>query len=392
MAKQRVPRDPARARVETEVYPAIRDVLVRAFPYFQERLEGRSPEDVLTEQDHEFVKKLIQVVWQSREMFPDYFRGPDGQLVSDRTEPIAPCNKSYEEAVVVQYLLACTRRYIMAQYEEWKARERQRRQEELDNQKKGLLSFFKKDKGPEEPENPEFGKLYNALKPHLKHEWQFDLIPFYAQLPAWLVEMIGNSLLTLHRQEQVEALENIHPKDLEHAKKLTGDLFDEMLAAAPHAIRNLRDVKENEGRRTIADLYRGLGARTWEVVGDMEMLKYAVHLRFKNTADFKAAARYLPDLAPSTLDILRETLSARRMGMFLETAKSVMGPKFNEVFGDPSQKQVVHVFLNKTKEISMNDHYDDEEEEKRDFNNSFSVICRSYLRNPDSFMSIRTMS
>ena len=389
---RRVPRDPIRARIETEAFPDIRDSLCQSSPEYQEALEGRGVEQILAEQDHDFVKKLIQTIWDSRENFPDHFSNQDGAVVRDKTEPIAPCHKSYEEAVVETYLVAVFRRHLMRRHQEWQDKEYKRRQEEDGDQKPGFFARFTKKKREEEPVNEQITQIFPTMKPYLRHEWQFDLVPAYGRLSPWLVEAVGESIMSVRTEEQLQELAGYSPRDIQHAKQIAAEHFDALLANDVRAIGALRGQKEKEAGRLINDLIHVLGGKAWAVIGDRNAFSYAMQLRFRNVADFKAVAPFLSDTCPEAIEILREALSARRMGMFLEIARDNLGDKYDQVFNNPADLKAVHVFLNKTKEISMSDHYENEEDEKRDFGNSFSVICRSYVRDPQAFMSIKTMS
>ena len=50
------------------------------------------------------------------------------------------------------------------------------------------------------------GRLYAAIREYLMHDWQINLVPHYADLPAHLVEEMGPALLELTDVQQVIAL------------------------------------------------------------------------------------------------------------------------------------------------------------------------------------------
>lgn len=387
---RRVPRDPIRARIETEAFPALRDRLLEARPVLKDIVGDGTVEDILDRKarDPDAVRVLINAVWEERARYEEWFQNTDGRVVQDRSEPLQPCNHSYDDAVMVRYLHACTRRHIKSLHDEWETKERSRADDGGSNPLARLFGRKKQDVLA----NDRLVGLYTELEPYLRHEWQFPLIPEYARLAKWMITELGELLLNIRDASALHQLADINPKDVHHAKEIVGDDFVAMISHDIRTITSLRGQKVDTAKAVLAGLKQTLGDRVWEVVADRERFTYAVHLRMKNKSDFRAVQDYFADLSPEAIDMLREAYSARRLAMFLDTAHDILGDTFREVFGPDADRAIVGVFINKSREIQMNDHYDNEEQERQDFTNSFSVICRAYLRDPQSFMAIKAMS
>ncbi|ABC20831.1 hypothetical protein [Rhodospirillum rubrum] len=173
----------------------------------------------------ELVPTLLGMAWElrNREGFSDLFAAPDGGVVDNRADPIAPCGRSFDQ-IVQSHLYATARVVFTRNQGAWAVAEAKRAQarwrKEQEEAPKGLFSrlFGRKREPVFNPQDfltrcPSHG-LYEALKPHLSRLDQFALIPAYAQLRRTQAEVLGDLIARFNQPDQILFLAGLTEGDI----------------------------------------------------------------------------------------------------------------------------------------------------------------------------------
>lgn len=186
-------------------------------------------DDVLRERPAS-VPTLLELAWQLRDVaeFSPYFQRADGHsTVTDRDQPIAPCNRSYDQ-VVRAHLHGAARLLFERRERAW-AERRARAAREQRRQRKGqggglqsrLMAPLKTmldgegDLDPDEfrAEYPGYG-LFSVLKPSLREPWQFAVLETYARLGTPQARAFGHLLSRVRSAEMLDTLVNLSVDDV----------------------------------------------------------------------------------------------------------------------------------------------------------------------------------
>lgn len=200
-----------------------------------EPIKGLDNVDDVLRRHPEVVATLLTAAWELRgeKQFRDLFLHQEtGELVSDRTQPIGPCGRTYDE-VIMAHLYGSARLYMERQERRWAtARARQATAEYQQEEEKkrqsltGRLLGSIKELASGTPtftadqfrsEYPGHG-LYERIKPLLNSDRQFRLIPLYGQLQTRQVEALGDLLAYFTEPRDLENLIRLNAEDIAQAK------------------------------------------------------------------------------------------------------------------------------------------------------------------------------
>lgn len=199
------------------------------------QLDGLDDVDDVLRFQPAYIPLLLNAAWELRGevKFADLFLNAEtGQPVQARDEPIAPCGRTFND-VMQSHLFGAARLYFLRLEKDWaaaRAREEQRRWKAQQAKKRatlgGRLSVGLKELTTKPKEfDPEdyradyegFG-LYEALKPHLEHDWQFRLVPLYARLSTRQAQAYDELIQFFRTPKEMEAALLVRSEDVSMAR------------------------------------------------------------------------------------------------------------------------------------------------------------------------------
>ncbi|MBL8645309.1 MAG: hypothetical protein JNK21_15360 [Rhodospirillaceae bacterium] len=168
---------------------------------------------------------LLSLAWKFREapLLTSFFAGPDGVLVSAEDQPIAPCGRTYQD-IRKAHLLGTARVHLTKPARKGKSAGKTAPKPGLWQRVKSLFA-----KAPAAAPNDR-ASLFAALKPHLHHHTQFELIPVYATLSARQIGALGGLLPALTSAAAVNALSPLAPKQILSLRALVSQFAETVLA------------------------------------------------------------------------------------------------------------------------------------------------------------------
>ncbi len=232
-AERRVPR--LREQVQI-AYDLLRDLLRRAgYEGLLAQLQGLDTVNEVLRHRPEIVPLLQKAAWELRheKKFSQLFLNLNtGEIVEDRDEPIAPCGRTFAE-VEQAHLYGAARlffdrlelefatRRARAAEKEWKKEQAARRKSVAGRLVSGLRDLTQ--------DPPRFNAddyradypgrgLYNVLKPHLRHDWQFRLIPLYARLRTRQAEAMDDLITFFTEPRDLETVVSLKAEDIAQAR------------------------------------------------------------------------------------------------------------------------------------------------------------------------------
>lgn len=230
---RRVPR--LREQVQV-AYDLLRDLLGRAgYDGLLAQLKGLDTVNDVLRHRPEVVPLLQKAAWELRheKKFSELFLNRDtGAVVESRDEPIAPCGRTFAE-VEQAHLYGAARLYFdrleldyatrqaRAAEKEWKKAQAARKKSVTGRLMSGLKELTSEP--PRfEPDayraDYEGHGLYEVLKPHLRHDWQFRLIPLYARLRTRQAEALDDLITFFTEPKELETLVSLKAQDIAQAR------------------------------------------------------------------------------------------------------------------------------------------------------------------------------
>ncbi|MFA7430899.1 MAG: hypothetical protein WCZ23_12135 [Rhodospirillaceae bacterium] len=217
-------------------YNLLRELLRRSdSAHLLDQLDGLDDVDDVLRFQPAFIPVLLNAAWELRgeAKFADLFLNAETrQPVQTRDEPIHPCGRTFNE-VMQSHLYGAARLYFLRLEKDWaaaRAREEQRRWKKAQDKKRGTLTGrlsegIKELAGKTKEFNAEdyradyegFG-LYEAIKPHLEHEWQFRLIPLYARLSTRQAQAYDDLIQYFRTPKEMEAALLVRSEDVSMAR------------------------------------------------------------------------------------------------------------------------------------------------------------------------------
>lgn len=169
------------------------------------------------------------------------------------------------------------------------------------------------------------GKLYQAMKEYLIHEWQVPLVPHYAKLPVSKMRELGPLLL-----------------DIKTAAELPGAMAE----ATPAPVEVFVASNSRE-----ADFW-------WETINDPQVRQALGNLNERDLRELTAAFCQLGDATRANL-LAPLGLSLYQAAVVLGVSYRTMGRAgFAQVFGKPGNANAVAAFHTKLKQKSVSSRTD----------------------------------
>jgi hypothetical protein len=139
------------------------------------------------------VGMLVSLAWKFREapMLAGLFTNAAGTIVAHENEPMGPCGRTFDE-IRKSHLHGTARLFITRRTEGTKASGKSPQSSSSGFFKK-LTGLFSR-KSAAASSKADMGMLYQALKPHLHYQYQFEMIPAYATMTLRQVSAIGGLL------------------------------------------------------------------------------------------------------------------------------------------------------------------------------------------------------
>lgn len=213
-------------------YEVLLDLLEKAgHADFIEKLGNRRRVDDVLADLPEAVPALLDMGWELRDSpkFRPLFQAQDGGgTVQDRTTPVAPCGRTFDE-VVRAHLMGATRIYLDRLERAWAEKEAKREakrhaKEEAEERKSlgGRLSVATRKLISGDPtfdardfrdRYPGHG-VYGIIKPYLREEWQFSMVRAYGRLRTKQAEALGSLLTFFKTPEELEPVLALKSADI----------------------------------------------------------------------------------------------------------------------------------------------------------------------------------
>lgn len=240
-----------------QAYDVLRDLLGRAgYHDLLAQLEGLDTVNEVLRHRPENLPLLQRAAWELRheKRFCELFRGLEsGEVVEDKDIPIGPCGRTYAE-VEQAHLYGAARLYferLEVEFATKRARATEKKWKKALAEKKkggltGRLVHGLKELTSDTPrfeaesyrhEYPGYG-LYQVLKPHLKHDWQFRLVPLYARLQTRQAEALDELITFFTEPADLETVVNLKPEDIAQARGIARVYAEAVLGVS----RNQRQV------------------------------------------------------------------------------------------------------------------------------------------------------
>lgn len=232
--ERRIPR--LREQVQ-QAYDLLRDLLGRAgYDRLLAQLEGLDAVDDVLRQRPESIPLLQKAAWELRheKKFSQLFLNAEtGAVVETKDEPIAPCGRTFAQVEQAHLYgsarlffdrleTAFARKRAREEKQEWKQEQTRKKNSGLAGRLAHSLRELTTDAPTFDPDDyradyPGYG-LYDVLKPHLNHDWQFHLIPLYARLQTRQAEALDELLTFFTDPRELEQVVNLSSEDIAQAR------------------------------------------------------------------------------------------------------------------------------------------------------------------------------
>lgn len=231
------------------------------------QLDGLDNVDDVLRFQPAYVPLLLNAAWELRgeAKFSELFLNAEtGIPVQTRDEPIAPCGRTFNE-VMRAHLYGAARLYFLRLEKDWaeaRAREERRRWEREVEKKRATLggrlavglkelTGKPKDFDPDEfrPDYEGFG-LYEAIKPHLEHEWQFRLVPLYARLSTRQAQAYDDLIQFFRTPKDLEVALRVRSEEISMARGYARAHAETLMGIEPMSQR--RNAKDDNPAETAA--------------------------------------------------------------------------------------------------------------------------------------------
>jgi len=334
------------------------------------------------------VDGCLRLFEKRRDLFADLLVTKDGQPVADDQTPLQ-CGRSVDD-IRLLVVRTSAKKYFRTHGDRFGDVEEHRKRPQTTVNPTLLGRLFDlvsqlwhgRDSGkaaaaPKPTPKSGADRLYDAIAPYLRHDWQVALIPYYAALPMSLIPELGEGLLALRRPEDLERLLGIGRASFNEAQSITGPLAREMLDTDPRAAGGVTQAGTKEYERLLGGLYERMGRRFWAVFSGPDLLD---SLRTKNTADIVEMAAHLDRMGSESVDFLVRFLQRPRIAPFLRVAEDQLGKKtFGDIFGEGGNTKLARVFAEKAAQIRA------DEDDDEDFTRKLTFIFEAYRASPDDF-------
>lgn len=217
------------------------------------QLDGVDDVDDVLRFQPAYVPLLLNAAWELRgeAKFAELFlHAETGVPVQTRDEPIAPCGRTFNE-VIRAHLYGAARLYFLRLEKDWaeaRAREERRRWQREQDKKRatlggrlavGLQELAGKPRtfDPDDfrPDYESFG-LYEALKPHLEHEWQFRLVPLYARLSTRQAQAYDDLIQFFRTPKDLEVAVKVRSEEISMARGYARAHAETLLGIEPASL------------------------------------------------------------------------------------------------------------------------------------------------------------
>lgn len=231
------------------------------------QLDGLDDIDDVLRFQPAYVPLLLNAAWELRSeaKFTDLFlHAETGAPVQTRDDPIAPCGRTFNE-VMQAHLYGAARLYFLRLEKDWaeaRAREERRRWNRETEKKRatlgGRLAVGLKELAgkPKEfhandfrPDYEGYG-LYEALKPHLEHEWQFRLVPLYARLSTRQAQAYDDLIQFFRTPKELEVALRVRSEEISMARGYARAHAETLMGIEPMSQR--RNAKDDDPAETAA--------------------------------------------------------------------------------------------------------------------------------------------
>lgn len=174
------------------------------------------------------------------------------------------------------------------------------------------------------------GVFPEEIKAHLAFAWQLPLLEVYKRpnVSVYFREL-GQGMFLLKTPAAVEAVVTTELADLRKARETVGERFEEMLKAAPQAVKSLSHCEEKQ----FSFYEKVAGDRIWRFFGGGNQ-QLVVELLALDAKRVLALGPNFADLCMETYQLLEE-IPTKTLAPFMESISAAFGGSARVLLGDP---------------------------------------------------------